>query len=678
MFCSKCGAQNTDDAKFCHECGMPLRQIQEWQPESEQGTQQQNFEKKKKKTVIAAAIIGAAVLIGAGVGFGSKMYLDHQKQLAQERWEAYVADVDSWQSQMDTQKLDYIFSEQDESDYADLCATIKDSIEQHLDEEVIDGQKKEVETFFEALAVSNQEQIGAKKQELEGVQIDFLLDSDLSTIEDCKAKVSDFLAGKKYADAMQSLKEWEEVISFADVDFDAYTVSVRQYDVSEYPNVKLYVDVSDQNGNFVDGLAANAFFVNEGRSVDGALKRANLSNAAKLNQNEGISIGLVADVSGSMDSYMDETQNAMISFINSVQFDKGDEIEIVEFNDQAYICQSFTSDVYSVIDSIHAMTPGGCTRLYDTLINEIARIQSCDNAKCIIGFTDGMDNESIFTAQDVVDMAVANKIPVFLIGISWDCDESSLRYIAQSTGGIYTNIDNVDSLSDIYSSIYAEQKNVYLLEYMVSAAENFTDRFYSDIYVRTEEKQGGYCEKFSFDSMDFFKTMYNKFLVAGIDCQTKGERNLLDSGLIVTTEEAHNNPDCVAYQSQASIDGGGVGSKNSGTFEVLVNYDVINVVKDGDGYILYGYSNYDISRERNYSKANRVEKEYVENSYYYDDISDDTMFWFEENITNYEKLKMIRDADGKWKFYTRTYEREDGGDAIMINQVYQAIMQYDD
>ena len=173
------------------------------------------------------------------------------------------------------------------------------------------------------------------------------------------------------------------------------------------------------------------------------------------------------------------------------------------------------------------------------------------------------------------------------------------------------------------------------LEYTVSEAENFTDRFYSDIYVRTEEKQGGYCERFSFDSMDFFKTMYNKFLVAGIDCQTKRERNLLDSGLIVTTEEAYNNPDCVAHQSQASIDGGGVGSRDSDTFEVLVNYDVINVVKDGDGYILYGYS-------------------------------------------NYEKLKMIRDTDGRWKFYTRTYEREDGGDAIMVNQVYQAVMQYDD
>jgi len=674
MFCGNCGAQNKDESNFCQKCGMPLRELQVQAPESGQGTTQQK--PKKKKGIIAVAVILAVALLGTAGGIGVKLYLDYQEQLAEERWETYITEVDSWQKKMDAQKPNYIFSETDEDIYADLCENIETSIDRQLDQNIIDRQKQEVEDFFEELAVSNQEQIAAKQKELENTNIDFPLDSDLAAIEDCKAKVSDYLDEKKYMDAMQTLRQWEDVVVAANIDFDAYTVSVRQYDVSEYPNIKLYVDVMDQNGDFVDDIASSAFFVNEGRTIDGELTRANLTNAAKLNQNEGISIGLVADVSGSMYYYMDETKNAMVSFINSVQFDKGDEIEIIEFNAQAYICQSFTSDASSVINSIYAMSTGGCTRLYDTLMNEIARIQSCDNAKCIIGFTDGIDNESVYTAQDIVDMAVASQIPVFLIGIGSDCDESSLRYIAESTGGIYNNINNIDSLSDIYNSIYTEQKNVYLLEYTVSGEENLADRFYADIYVRTEDKKGGYYEKFSFDSMDFFKTMYNKFLVAGIDCQTKGERNLLDSGLIVTTEEAYNNPECVAHQSQASIDSGGIGTKNSSTFEVLVNYGVIDVVKDGDGYIIYGFSNYDISRERKFSKANKAEKEFV-NSSYFNEIEDDTVFWFEENITNYEKLKMIRDTDGRWKFYTRIYERNDGGDAVMINQVYQAVMKYD-
>lgn len=107
------------------------------------------------------------------------------------------------------------------------------------------------------------------------------------------------------------------------------------------------------------------------------------------------------------------------------------------------------------------------------------------------------------------------------------------------------------------------------------------------------------------------------------------------------------DPDCVAYQSQAAINSGGVGAHDSSTFEVLVYYDVLSVEKNETGYVLYSVSNFDISKIRPYSKiADDEEKNMV--NYYYGEPAGDTPFWVEENRSTYEKLTLIKDADGKW------------------------------
>ena len=65
-------------------------------------------------------------------------------------------------------------------------------------------------------------------------------------------------------------------------------------------------------------------------------------------------------------------------------------------------------------------------------------------------------------------------------------------------------------------------------------------------------------------------------------------------------------------------------------------------------------------------------KEKAEIKEYYPDYSFDStdVFRLEENISNYEKLTLVKDKDGKWKFNVRTYEREDGKSAVMVNSVY--------
>lgn len=698
MYCDKCGAEIKSKAKFCVKCGTPIQQMnqqsqqwnqqdqqnQQWNQQDQQNQQwnqqgnEENIDKPAKSKKKLAFIIVAAMLVvyiaGLSIyflsskgGIGSSAPTPNNE----EEWQEYTKEVEDWIGEQDKKLELFVLNDDLQSEYDTLVEELNQLVADHKKAKTIDRKKAEFEDFYERAGGENKNAIQDQVSILKADDTDFAIPDDLDRIAEIETEINECIEQSNYAEANRLVEEWKAIIAEAAIDYSAYQVSVRQYDLSEYPNVKLYLDVVDSNGNFVDNLGPEAFFVNEGRRIGGRFNRATLVKAAKLNQNEGISIGLVADVSGSMEYNMGEAKAGMKDFIKSVQFSKGDEIEIVEFSDEYYVCQSFTNDVAKLNNSIDAMIPDGCTRLYDTLINEVSRISSCSNAKCIIGFTDGYDNVSIYGAADVVDYANRYNIPIFLIGVGSDCDESSLRYISESTGGIYRRIDYMSDLSDIYGLIYTQQKEAYYIEYETSESDNLTDPYLADIYVRADGGVGGKIEGFTIQSTEFFDSLYTRFLVAGVDCQTKGERNLIDSGLIVKNEAAFADKEAVAYQCQTSINKGGIGTANSRIYEVLVDHAVLRVIKESDGYILYGRCTYNISKERMYSKAKDIEKEYINYAYGY--AAPNSIFWLEERITNYEKLKIIKDTDGQWRIYSRVYERQDGESAISIDEVYRAV-----
>lgn len=255
-----------------------------------------------------------------------------------------------------------------------------------------------------------------------------------------------------------------------------------------------------------------------------------MENVVKLNENEGISIGLIADASGSMEADIAQVKTEMLEFLKTVQFDKGDEVELVKFSDESYICASFTNDMDDITEAVNSMTTDGNTRLYDTLMNELERIQFQQNAKSIIAFTDGWDNESVYTAEEVAEYASECYIPIFLIGIGLECDEEALAQLAETTGGSYQNIDDIGSLEDNYRSIYQEEKEAYLLEYEINEPDDFDNGCYLEIALQDEKGNAGDEAELSFEPSDFFEMMYNRFLIAGIDCQTK------ESGILLTPD----------------------------------------------------------------------------------------------------------------------------------------------
>ena len=248
--------------------------------------------------------------------------------------------------------------------------------------------------------------------------------------------------------------------------FDPATLTLVSTDVSEYPTVRAYFRVTNAaTGESLSGLDRQSFTVEE-RLSGGTYLSREVHDATLLEEKEGLNIDLVADKSDSIsESDMQKVKNVMIQFVSSLQFVNGDQAEVLAFDTIVQQMCCYTDNVDLLINGINNMSTDGLTAFYDAVYDAVTYTALQGGARCVVAFTDGMDNSSIRSSQQLIQYAQAKQVPVYIIGVGGGVEEGTLRTIAQSTGGRYWYIDDLYDLESIFNSIYTEQKDLYVVEY---------------------------------------------------------------------------------------------------------------------------------------------------------------------------------------------------------------------
>lgn len=313
-----------------------------------------------------------------------------------------------------------------------------------------------------------------------------LYEAEESTISDYKKQIKDCISQEKYKDAADVYDKYDAFLS-AILNSGDYTLEVSQVDVSNYPNVKLYVSIKNSYGDSIDNLEYKNFYISEDMN-DSGFKTIKVEKAVQLDQEENLNIDIVADVSSSMNlmtsngTNMEVSQEAMVNFVNQIQFNVGDKAGLMSFADGIKRNLYFTDNKSSLINQINNLQMGNMTSLYDALYASINQIASTEGAKCVIAFTDGDDTYSELSPNAVKELAQRYKIPVYIIGIGSSINSSVLRDIAESTGGFYENITDASYMAGIYQRIFKEQKSQYLVEYKTS--ESSKKSIIRNLYIR--------------------------------------------------------------------------------------------------------------------------------------------------------------------------------------------------
>jgi Ca-activated chloride channel family protein len=190
------------------------------------------------------------------------------------------------------------------------------------------------------------------------------------------------------------------------------------------------------------------------------------------NEDAPISLGVIFDMSGSMSNKIEKSREAVVQFLKTANPE--DEFFLIAFNDKPVLISDFTSNVEQVQGQLLFAVPKGRTALLDAIYLGVAKMrQAKHQKKALLIISDGGDNRSRYTENEIKSMVREADVQIYAIGIfdqSPRSDEERygpqlLAEVTDVTGGRTFTVDNPNELNDVATKIGVELRNQYVLGY---------------------------------------------------------------------------------------------------------------------------------------------------------------------------------------------------------------------
>ncbi|MEM6701601.1 MAG: VWA domain-containing protein [Acidobacteriota bacterium] len=258
--------------------------------------------------------------------------------------------------------------------------------------------------------------------------------------------------------------------------------------------VEVYAVVTDENGDPVQGLEAEAFEVS--RKGDPVLiDRFAVADEASLE------VGLVVDTSLSMYSLMPDTRKAAARFLSDL-LTPIDRAFLVDFDNRPRLAHPTTGRLTSLLSSLGSLRAGGSTALYDSILFALLHYERGLGRKALVLLTDGDDVQSQFSYRRVYQTAAASGLPVYFLALGGFDDErpsfrkSDLEAIAKSSGGRVFYPSSMDDVNAAYRKIGSELRSQYVLAF--STEELLDENALEEIRVKLSDDLRGKKYKIRF------------------------------------------------------------------------------------------------------------------------------------------------------------------------------------
>jgi len=234
--------------------------------------------------------------------------------------------------------------------------------------------------------------------------------------------------------------------------------------------VSLNITVTDGT-KYVTDLNQEDFEIYE----DGALQSITLFNR----EQQPIALAVLLDTSASMDERLPTAQEAAVGFAKRLK--PRDAMEVIDFNSQPHIIQTFTADQSALENAIRSTHANGSTALYNAVyisLKELKKVKAASadeiRRQAIVLLSDGDDTSSLVGYEEVLDLAKRSETAIYAIGLrperiggrqEFKEAEFVLRQLSTETGGRVFFPTNVNELPKIYEQISEELASQYTIAY---------------------------------------------------------------------------------------------------------------------------------------------------------------------------------------------------------------------
>ena len=191
-----------------------------------------------------------------------------------------------------------------------------------------------------------------------------------------------------------------------------------------------------------------------------------------------VAMGIVVDNSGSMREKRQKVNAAALNLVRSSN--PNDEVFIVNFNDEYYLDQDFTSNINRLKEGLEKIEARGGTALYDAVVASADHLkkEAKLEKKVILVVTDGEDNESAETLEQAVRRLQGENGPaVYAIGILEGEEhpkhaKRALQIMSERTGGIAFFPKTLDEVDAISRSVAHDIRTQYTIGYKPTTPKN--------------------------------------------------------------------------------------------------------------------------------------------------------------------------------------------------------------
>jgi len=253
----------------------------------------------------------------------------------------------------------------------------------------------------------------------------------------------------------------------------------------EVEEVVVHATVMDDKNHLVTNLDKSAFTVFENNQPQ--------TISSFRHEDIPVAMGIVIDNSGSMREKRDKVNKAALNLVRSSN--PQDQVFVVNFNDEYYLDQDFTSNINKLREALEKVEARGGTALYDAILASATHLKEAKlQKKILFVVTDGEDNASRNSLEETVrKLQEENGPTVYAIGLLGEEKarraRRALETIAQRTGGIAFLPRTLDEVDQISSSVAHDIRNQYTIGYKPTTPKSVGG--YRAIHVEAHAKGYG-------------------------------------------------------------------------------------------------------------------------------------------------------------------------------------------
>ncbi|MDE3167679.1 MAG: VWA domain-containing protein [Acidobacteriota bacterium] len=240
---------------------------------------------------------------------------------------------------------------------------------------------------------------------------------------------------------------------------------------SETRLVVCHTTVLDRAGHFVTNLPKESFTVLE----DGKPQQIKVFRREDI----PVSLGLIIDNSGSMRDKRAKVEAAALALVKESNPD--DEVFVVNFNDEAFLDlphnKDFTNDIAELEEALQRLDSRGGTAMRDAIRMSIDHLKekAHKDKKALVVVTDGNDNSSVITLENLVKAAQQSEVLIYCVGLLSEEErreaqraQRALRALSEATGGESFFPKETTEVDKIAHQVARDIRSQYTIEYTPS------------------------------------------------------------------------------------------------------------------------------------------------------------------------------------------------------------------